>query len=124
VSLGYAVTAHSAQGVTADTCHAVLGENADRPMLYVAMTRDRHTDTAHLYERLTADNELSHQPPADTHPTHRGDRNDAANLLRTVLTNDGACAVTAHAYAARQPVAALPERVRSLLDRRTTALRR
>jgi hypothetical protein len=30
VSLGYAVTVHSAQGVTADTTHAVLGENTAR----------------------------------------------------------------------------------------------
>jgi hypothetical protein len=31
---------HSAQGVTADTSHAVLGENATRSLLYVAMTVD------------------------------------------------------------------------------------
>ena len=41
ISLGYAVTVHSAQGVTADTTHAVLGENTTRAMLYVAMTRGR-----------------------------------------------------------------------------------
>lgn len=28
VTLGYATTVHSAQGVTADSCHAVLGEGA------------------------------------------------------------------------------------------------
>jgi ATP-dependent exoDNAse (exonuclease V) alpha subunit len=42
---------HSAQGVTADTTHAVLGERASRNLLYVAMTRGRDTDTAYLYER-------------------------------------------------------------------------
>ena len=46
VTLGYAVTVHSAQGVTADTTHAVLGENATAHWLYVAMTRGRHTNTA------------------------------------------------------------------------------
>jgi ATP-dependent exoDNAse (exonuclease V) alpha subunit len=45
VSLGYAVTVHTAQGVTADTTHAVLGENTTRSLLYVAMTRGRHTNT-------------------------------------------------------------------------------
>lgn len=35
VSLGYAVTVHSAQGVTADTTHAVLSDSATRNMLYV-----------------------------------------------------------------------------------------
>ena len=40
-SPGYAITVHSAQGVTADTTHAVLGENTSRALLYVAMTRGR-----------------------------------------------------------------------------------
>ena len=56
VSLGYAVTVHSAQGVTADTTHAVLGDNTTRSLLYVAMTRGRDTNTAYLYER-TAEHE-------------------------------------------------------------------
>ncbi|STZ57635.1 ATP-dependent exoDNAse [Mycolicibacterium tokaiense] len=50
INLGYAVTVHSAQGVTADTCHALLGEKASREMLYVAMTRGRRDNTAYLYE--------------------------------------------------------------------------
>jgi ATP-dependent exoDNAse (exonuclease V) alpha subunit len=37
---------HSAQGVTADTTHAVLGENATRAMLYAAMTRGREINNA------------------------------------------------------------------------------
>ena len=41
ITHGYAVTVHSAQGVTADTTHAVLGENTSRALLYVAMTRGR-----------------------------------------------------------------------------------
>ena len=45
ITHGYAVTVHSAQGVTADTTHAVLGENTTRAMLYVAMTRGRDTNT-------------------------------------------------------------------------------
>ena len=54
--LGYAATVHSAQGVTADTCHAILGENTTRAMLYVAMTRGRDTNTAYFYQRITGDN--------------------------------------------------------------------
>ena len=50
---GYAVTVHSAQGVTADTTHAVLGETTTRALLYVAMTRGRDANTAYLYERAT-----------------------------------------------------------------------
>lgn len=41
VTLGYAATVHSAQGVTADSSYAILGEGASRAMLYVAMTRGR-----------------------------------------------------------------------------------
>ena len=67
VSLGYAVTVHSAQGVTADTTHAVLGENTTRSLLYVAMTRGRHTNTAYLYERTSATaNTATKNPPAPT----------------------------------------------------------
>jgi hypothetical protein len=50
VTLGYAVTVHSAQGVTADTTHAVLGDSATRSLFYVAMTRGRQANNAYLYE--------------------------------------------------------------------------
>ena len=38
ITYGYAVTAYSAQGITADTTHAVLSETATRALTYVAMT--------------------------------------------------------------------------------------
>ncbi|NWN87253.1 MAG: relaxase domain-containing protein [Micrococcaceae bacterium] len=40
--LGYAVTAHRAQGVTVDTAHCVVDENQPRELFYVAMTRGKH----------------------------------------------------------------------------------
>lgn len=120
VSLGYAVTVHSAQGVTADTSHAVLGENASRALLYVAMTRGRHTNTAHLYQRADGDHEYGHQEPDGTHLTNRGDSKEAVDLLRGILANDQP-AVTAHDYAAHTRGEALPDRVRSLLQRRAVA---
>jgi hypothetical protein len=52
ITHGYALTVHSAQGATADTTHAVLGENATRALAYVAMTRGRDTNTAHLYQQF------------------------------------------------------------------------
>jgi hypothetical protein len=121
VSLGYAVTVHSAQGATADT---VLGENTTRCLLYVAMTRGRHTNTAYLYERTIGDSEYGHQEPAGTHLTFRGTSRNAADIVRAVLANHDPTSVTAHDYAAQTPGAALPDRVRSLLNRRTTAARR
>ena len=70
VGLGYAVTVHSAQGVTADTSHAVLGENTSRALLYVAMTRGRYTNTAHLYPRTGATtNTATKNPTAPTSST-------------------------------------------------------
>lgn len=37
ITYGYAATVHSAQGVSSDTAHVVLGESATRAMLYVAI---------------------------------------------------------------------------------------
>ena len=117
VSLGYAVTVHSAQGVTADASHAVLGENSSRALLYVAMTRGRHANTARIYERAIDAHEYGRQGTDGTHVADRGDSREAAELFREILASDHQ-AVTAHDYAARTPDAALPDRVRSLLHRR------
>jgi hypothetical protein len=117
VTLGYAVTVHSAQGVTADTSHAVLGENTSRALVYVAMTRGRHTNTVHLYERATGDHEYGHPQPDGTHVTNRGDNHQAADLLRGILANDHP-AITAHDYAAHTLREERPDRVRSLMARR------
>jgi hypothetical protein len=51
ITYGYAVTVHSAQGVTADTTHAVLSDAATRALFYVAISRGRDANTAYLYER-------------------------------------------------------------------------
>jgi conjugative relaxase-like TrwC/TraI family protein len=124
VSLGYAVTVHSAQGVTADTTHAVLGENTTRSLLYVAMTRGRHTNSAHLYERTIGEGGYGHHESDDNHLASRGTSRDAAGLIRAILANHDQAPVTAHDYAAQTPGKALPDRVRSLLNRRTTAAHR
>ena len=124
VSLGYAVAVHSAQGVTADTTHTVLGENTTRSLLYVAMTRGRHTNTAYLYERTIGEGEYGHPERVGAHVTSRGDSRDAADIVRAVLANYDPTPVTALDYAAQTPGTALPDRVRSLLNRRTIAAHR
>lgn len=123
INLGYAVTVHSAQGVTADTSHAVLGENTTRNLLYVAMTRGRHTNTAHLYQRATEAHEYGRQETDGTPVAERRDGREAADLLREILANDQQ-AVTAHDYATRAPDETLPDRFRSLLNRRAPATNR
>ncbi|MGI9824407.1 MobF family relaxase [Agromyces sp. Marseille-Q5079] len=48
VELGYAVTAHRAQGLTTDTAHVVVARGMTRENLYVAMTRGRQANTAYV----------------------------------------------------------------------------
>ena len=66
VTLGYAATVHSAQGVTADSCYAILGEGASRAMLYVAMTRGRHNNEAFLYQRFVNEADHDHSKPVSS----------------------------------------------------------
>ena len=46
--LGYATTVHGAQGETVDRAHVAIGETTGAAAAYVAMTRGRHDNTAHL----------------------------------------------------------------------------
>ncbi|MGR0221548.1 MobF family relaxase [Agromyces sp. ZXT2-6] len=48
VELGYAVTAHRAQGITTDTSHVVVASGTTRENLYVAMTRGRESNAAYV----------------------------------------------------------------------------
>jgi hypothetical protein len=118
ITHGYAVTVHTAQAVTADTRHAVLGENTSRAALYVAMTR-RESNTAYLYERVAEASEYSNAARDVLHVPRRGSGRAAAQLFRQIIATD-ARAQTAHDLAAetgrerlQMPVAAL------LIDRRT-----
>jgi len=112
---------HSAQGVTADTTHAVLGENTTRSLLYVAMTRGRDTNTAYLYERHREQYEYGEQS-AGIHALRRGSSRAAAQLFRGILAADDS-AQTAHDVAAHAAREHLPTRVAHLLiDGRTQAV--
>ena len=48
VELAYATTVHGAQGETTHTGHLLLGEHTHAAAAYVAMTRGRETNVAHL----------------------------------------------------------------------------
>ena len=121
VSLGYAVTVHSAQGVTADTTHAVLGENTTRALLYVAMTRGRDTNTAYLYERTI---EQRVRPQARPAPTSWTAAPPGRRRLRPRRHRQPRPADHRTRHAAQTPGAALPERVRRRHDRRAAAVQR
>ncbi|WP_448071784.1 MobF family relaxase [Georgenia yuyongxinii] len=68
VDLGYAVTAHRAQGLTVDTAHVVVSASTTRENLYVSMTRGRHANTA--YVALDQSDPL-HATPAETEASAR-----------------------------------------------------
>ncbi|MCB0906472.1 MAG: relaxase domain-containing protein [Nocardioidaceae bacterium] len=80
VDLGYAITAHRAQGVTVDTAHVVVSDTTTRENLYVAMTRGR--DHNHAYV-VTA-------PEDENHGAADGDEITARSVLVRVLANRGA----------------------------------
>ncbi len=80
VELGYAVSAHRAQGATVDTAHAIVTPAMTRETLYVAMTRGRVSNTAYT---ATADADLE---------LHQDDGEDATgrHVLAGVLARVGA----------------------------------
>ncbi|SDO66037.1 conjugative relaxase domain-containing protein, TrwC/TraI family [Microbacterium testaceum StLB037] len=74
VDLGYAVTAHRAQGITTGTSHVLADSTTTRENLYVAMTRGRQANLVYVATDRPDDNhDVSH--PAD----------DAEATARTVL---------------------------------------
>jgi conjugative relaxase-like TrwC/TraI family protein len=121
ITHGYATTVHSAQGVTADATHAVLGRNTTRSMLYVALTRARDANTAYLYEPNT-EHEYGPSPADGPHVLQRGTSGQAALLARTVIDTLDDVPVTAHQVAANTPHELLPDRVRGLLTRRSATV--
>jgi conjugative relaxase-like TrwC/TraI family protein len=79
VELGYAVTAHRAQGSTTDTAHAVVAPSMTRETLYVAMTRGRHANNAYVVTDEPADEDHHHSPDEVT----------ARSVLLGVLNRSG-----------------------------------
>ncbi|MBV8928332.1 MAG: AAA family ATPase, partial [Mycobacteriaceae bacterium] len=119
VTLGYAATVHSAQGVTADTSHAIVGQGASRAMVYVAMTRGRDSNHAYICETLDGEADHEHSVPvggSDIHVLRRGDKYFAAHLFRAILAHDDRPR-TIHAEAERNERHLLPEIVQRLLER-------
>ncbi|MGB1226061.1 MAG: AAA family ATPase, partial [Mycobacterium sp.] len=88
VTLGYAATIDSAQGVTAGrrdtkgTCHIVGSDMLSRQALYVAMTRA--TDENHLYLSTAEADPHRLLSPKATHP------DTAVDVLTRALARDGA----------------------------------
>lgn len=71
VDLGYAVTAHRAQGITTDTSHVLVDPSATRENLYVAMTRGRHANLVYVATDRPDDNHTTPYPADDPAATAR-----------------------------------------------------
>lgn len=114
--LGYAVTVHAAQGVTADICHALLSAvAATRSIAYVGLTRGRHTNTVRLYDTRAGEADHEHAQPAaaGVHAARRDTSAEAAAALRSVLgRDDRAATITAASAAAEEN--RLPDQVAEL----------
>ncbi len=82
VELGYATTAHRAQGRTVDTAHAMVSPTTTREVLYVAATRGRHTNHLYVDTRYDPDPQTAHDQLTETHT--------ARDVLAGVLANEGA----------------------------------
>jgi conjugative relaxase-like TrwC/TraI family protein len=122
ITHGYAVTVHSAQGVTAETTHAVLSDTSNRTMSYVAMTRGRDANTAYLYQHRT-EHELQHDVADPGHVMQRGSGRLAGRLLRGVVANHE-YRMTAHDFGAATAHSLQPSRVLLAVDRRAAAARK
>lgn len=83
VELGYAVTAHRAQGITTETAHVVVASSATRENFYVAMTRGREANTAYVAVDRPDVAHAGPPPGEDPYAT-------AHTILRGVLQHVGA----------------------------------
>ena len=76
--LGYASTIHRAQGLTVDTCHAILNRGSTRDLLYTALTRGRLSNRAYVETR-----ELVEPDPHEQTDPARAARDALAQMVRT-----------------------------------------
>jgi len=81
VELGYATTAHRAQGRTVDTAHAFVSATTLREPLYVMATRGRESNQLYVDTMYDPDVDTSHESADELMP---------ADVLRYVLGNSGA----------------------------------
>jgi conjugative relaxase-like TrwC/TraI family protein len=81
VELGYASTAHRAQGRTVDTAHAMVTATTAREVLYVAATRGRESNQLYVDTFYDPDYDTSHGPVT---------QQPFQDVLRGVLAKTGA----------------------------------
>jgi len=93
LALAYATTVHAAQGQTVDTSHAVITAATSLAALYVALSRGRVANTAHVATRSVVDDPAR---GTDAHSLHR----DPVAVLAAILDQRDTVARSALATAA------------------------
>lgn len=82
VELGYASTAHRAQGRTIDTAHALIAPTTTREILYVSATRGREINTLYVDTQWDPDPQTGHDNLTQAQTSRE--------VLAGVLGNEGA----------------------------------
>ncbi|WP_328304473.1 MobF family relaxase [Actinomycetospora sp. NBC_00405] len=129
LSLAYAGTVHSTQGLTVDTSHLVAGPSTGRAASYVGLTRGRLANTAHVAtttapadpaDGRTTDHSLHRHPVAVMAGIlTRDDHTDSASALATATesaTDTGSTRTAGELFADAAHLAAT-ERTGRWLDR-------
>ncbi|AXG14489.1 TrwC relaxase [Intrasporangium calvum] len=104
VELGYATTAHRAQGRTVDTAHAYVSATTTREPLYVMATRGRESNKLYVDTMWDPDHETSHD---DVEPM------DPVDVLKAVLAKPGSDTSASATRAAEVAAAVSPSRLAS-----------
>ena len=102
VELGYATTAHRAQGRTVDTAHAYVAATTTREPLYVMATRGRESNMLYVDTMWDPDHETAHDDIEPMGP---------ADVLRVVLNRPGADTSATPTRAAEYTAATSPDRL-------------
>jgi hypothetical protein len=108
--LGYAITIHGAQGVSADTMHGLLAGQESRQQLYTMLTRGRHSN--HLYLQVVGD--------GDRHSVIRPDavapRTPTETLQQILARDDSPTSATTTLREVNDPAARLFDAVQRYTD--------
>jgi hypothetical protein len=118
VALGYASTAHAAQGLTVDTAHLVATPATGAGALYVGLSRGRENNTAHVAtvstpEMVQVDRAGQVDVVDDQHAqdVHRAPRAVLATTLDTAQPEHSALATRTDSAEAAESVATAGERL-------------
>jgi len=102
VELGYAMTAHRAQGRTVDTAHAFVAATTTREPLYVMATRGRESNRLYVDTTYDPDVDTAHESAPES---------AATEVLRQVLATTGSDASATETMAAEVARVNNPARV-------------